>query len=70
MSDLVKKAIEQNRCLYAATATDEDGYSETVRFNTFKEAFDYAENMFELGAINVTFGILSVGDLKKELVNV
>lgn len=65
--DLVAKAITENRPLYAARSISGDGdYIETIRFNTFREAFEYAENMFSLSAQNVTFHILSVDDLKAE----
>jgi hypothetical protein len=65
--DLVTKAIAENRPLYAARAVSGDGdYIETVRFNTFLESFQYAENMFSLGAEQVTFHILSVDDLQAE----
>lgn len=68
MSDLVTLAIKENRPLYAATAIDEDGtYQETIRFNTFMEAFQYAENAFSLGAQNVTFSIHSVDSLREEV---
>lgn len=58
------KAINEDRPLYAIYAMDEDGYSETIRFNTPREQLEYAETCFDNGAVNVTFKILSVVDLK------
>jgi hypothetical protein len=58
------KAIRENRPLYAVTATDEDGYTETIKFNTPKEQLDYIETCFDNGAVMVTLQILSVDELK------
>lgn len=58
------RAILEDRPLYGLSVVDEDGYSQTLLFNTAKEQIDNIKECYDNGALTVTLKILSVDDLK------